>query len=60
MSWEVWGDPPDPPEMQECPSCEGTGIDPDPNEFGEPRPCLTCNGEGEIEREYTRLDDDVI
>lgn len=61
MSWEAWGDPPDPPEMEPCPHCDGTGHDPeDDDDCHEKFACKRCNGEGEIEAEYGPLDDDVI
>lgn len=56
MSWEAWGDPPEPPPMEECPDCCGTGIDSD----DEDEPCFTCDGDGEVEIPDTRFDDDVI
>jgi hypothetical protein len=49
MSWEAWGDPPDPPELDVCPDC----LDLDSGTH-----CETCNGTGEIERVYEPLDDD--
>ncbi|TXH18689.1 MAG: hypothetical protein E6R03_01720 [Hyphomicrobiaceae bacterium] len=61
MSWEAWGDPPEPPQMETCPDCEGSGFDPEEDdEYFEKFACPTCKGEGEIEVPDTRFDDDVI
>ena len=63
MSWEAWGDPPDPPQLIPCPSCKGTGVDDDDGAGGSDgikRVCGLCNGEGEIVIEYEPLDDDVL
>jgi DnaJ-class molecular chaperone len=47
MSWEAWGDPPDPPEMRPCLDCRGLG-------YCDGEKCETCKGEG-IHFEYDVL-----
>lgn len=60
MSYEAWGDPPEPPPMETCPDCDGTGIDPEADDNDEEMPCTYCDGEGEVEIPDTRFEDDVI
>lgn len=33
---------------EECPVCEGAGVEPDEDEFAEPVECSCCKGEGVI------------
>lgn len=57
MSWEAWGDPPEPLPARECQDCDGTG------EAGDilcKRRCPHCDGTGEIVVEYEPFEDDVI
>lgn len=61
MSWEAWGDPPDPPEMDTCPMCKGTGrLNHHDGDGTNDDTCDYCNGEGEIERPEVYFDDDVL
>lgn len=61
MSWEAWGDPPEPPEMETCPICNGAGwIKHRDGDGTNDDICDYCNGEGEIERPDVRFDDDII
>lgn len=58
MSYETWGDPPEPPPMGPCPDCDGAG-EIEPEDFP-PHKCERCDGEGEVEIPDTRFEDDVI
>lgn len=61
MSLEVWGDPPEPPEMVTCPDCDGSGeLQEVIDGLLQVMECPTCHGEGEIEQPDMRFDDDAI
>ena len=59
MPLDEWLEPPDPPEMKECPDCEGTG-----NMDGSLHgcDCLRCEGTGEVvdDSAHDYFDDDMI
>ncbi len=58
MSWEAWGDPPDPPPMKVCLNCDGMGTE--YANYSEATPklmqCGRCHGDGKVED----ADDDDI
>ncbi len=73
MSWEAWGDPPEPDEPKPCPDCTNGKVKVWRNAKGEidymdgapteeEADCDTCKGEGEIWRDRSKdhFDDDVI
>lgn len=61
MSWEAWGDPPEPPEFVQCPMCKGTGrIEHHDGDGMQDDTCDYCQGEGEVYPQDIRFDDDVI
>lgn len=61
MSWEAWGDPPDPEPTNECPICHGEGWIFHHDSNGDVEEiCDYCDGEGEIVDEYEPFEDDVI
>lgn len=60
MSWEAWGDPPEPPEMVGCEVCEGKGTvsdGRDENDIFAIRQCQRCQGTGEVEKYPPDYDD---